>query len=95
YYLYQTQLFREVDAFQLCGLLYFNLAVVLYYQQKWELCADQLAKARSIYDNPRVEELSEILFRSIALSEMEQTSKRELLEQLKPFVKTSPVVASR
>ncbi len=95
YYLYQTQLFREVDAFQLSGLLYFNQAVVLYNQQKWDLCANQLAKARSIYDNPRVEELSEILFRSVLLSEMEQTSKRELLEQLKPYVNRSPVVASR
>ncbi|NOS92831.1 MAG: hypothetical protein HOP30_12980, partial [Cyclobacteriaceae bacterium] len=95
YYLYQTQLFREVDAIQLSGLLYFNQAVVAYNQQKWSLCANQLAKARKVYDNPRVEELSEILFKSIVLSEMEQTVKKELLQQLKPFVKTSPLVASR
>ncbi|MFN7494956.1 MAG: hypothetical protein ACK5RG_18700, partial [Cyclobacteriaceae bacterium] len=48
YYLYQTQLFREVDAFQLSGLLYFNQAVVLYNRQPWELCAAHLATARSL-----------------------------------------------
>ncbi len=95
YYLYQTQLFREVDAIQLSGLLYFNQAVVAYNRQNWSLCAKQLAKARSVYNNPRVEELSEILFKSIVQSEIEQGLKKELLHQLKPFVKTSPLVASR
>lgn len=95
YYLYQTQLFQEVDALQLSGLLYYNQAVVAYNQQNWTLCANQLAKARSVYDNPRIEELAEILFRSIVQSEMEQALKKELLLQLKPFVKTSPLVASR
>jgi len=95
YYLYQSQLFREVDAIQLGGLLYFNQAVVAYNEQNWSLCAKKLAKARNVYNNPRVEELSEILFKSIVQNEIEQTLKKQLLQQLKPFVKASPVVASR
>ncbi len=95
YYLYQTQLFREVNALQLSGLLYFNQAVVAYNQHNWSACADKLAKARSVYNNPRVEELTEVLFRSVVLSEMESSVKKELLQQLQPHVKISPLVASR
>ncbi len=95
YYLYQTQLFREVDALQLSGLLYFNQAVVAYNQHNWTLCSEKLAKARTAYNNPRVEELTEILFHSVSLSDIESTAKSQLLQQLKPHVKFSSVVAAR
>ena len=95
YYLYQTQLFREVDALQLSGLLYFNQAVVAYNQHNWTLCSERLAKARTVYNNPRVEELTEVLFHSVSLSDIESTAKTQLLQQLKPHIKFSPLLAVR
>ncbi|MBI3219387.1 MAG: hypothetical protein HYZ44_07735 [Bacteroidetes bacterium] len=95
YYLYQTQLFRKVDALQLSGLLYFNQAVVAYNQHNWTTCSEKLAKARTVYNNPRVEELTEVLFHSIALSSMEETAKKQLLKLLQPHVKISNLIAAR
>ena len=94
-YLYQAQLYREVDALQLSGLLYFNQAVVAYNQHNWMMSTEKLAKARAVYDNPRVEELTEILFHSVFLSDMEPTAKSQLIQQLKPHVKFSSVLAAR
>jgi hypothetical protein len=95
YYLYQTHLFREVDALQLSGLFYFNQAVVAYNQHNWIACSEKLAKARTIYNNHRVEELTEVLFHSVSLSDMNPIDKKQLIQQLQPHVKFSSLLAVR
>jgi hypothetical protein len=95
YYRYQANLFREVNPLQLSGLLFFNQAVVAYNQHNWVLCADRLERARSIYNNERVEELSELLIGSIALSSLTEEKKNELMLTLKKYLKLSPAVATR
>ncbi len=95
YYQYHTNLFREVNGMQLSGLLYFNQAVVAYNQHNWLLCAEKLEKARAIYNNARAEELTEILIGSIAISDLKESSKQELLSTLKKHLKSTPIFAVR
>jgi hypothetical protein len=95
YYQYQVNLFREVNPLQLSGLLYFNQAVIAYNNHEWATCVDRLEKARSIYNNPRIEELTEILAKSISLSELNEKSKQQLLLYLAKYIRHSPVLAVR
>jgi hypothetical protein len=95
YYHYQVDLFRPVNAFQLSGLLYFNQAVIAYNKHEWVVCAERLEKARSIYDNPRVEELTEILAKSISLSGLNEKVKEPLLIHLAKYIKGSTILAIR
>jgi hypothetical protein len=95
YYQYHVELFREVSTKQLSGLLYFNQAVIAYNNHDWVTCVDRLAKARSIYDNPRVEELTEILADSIAASELNEKVKQQLLIYLAKHVQDLPALAVR
>jgi hypothetical protein len=93
YYHYQANLFREVNALQLSGLLYFNQAVIAYNSHEWVTCVDRLEKARSVYNNPRVEELTEILANSIVSSKLNEKAKQPLLIHLAKYVKGLPELA--
>lgn len=95
YYHYHTNLFREVNGMQLSGLLYFNQAVVAYNHHNWIECTEKLENARSIYNNTRVEELTEILIGSITISDLKESSKQELLSKLKKHLKSTPILAVR
>jgi hypothetical protein len=95
YYEYRIDLFREVSSMQLSGLLYFNQAVVAYNSHDWSACLDRLEKARAIYNNPRVEELSELLASSIAISKLNEKTKQQLLIPLSKYVRTLPLLAGR
>jgi len=95
HYQFQSRLFREVKSTQLSGLLYFNQAVVAYNNRDWVQCVYLLEKARSIYDNPRVIELTHLLVETISDVDMNEKSKQELLIHLSPFVTDLPVLAGR
>ncbi|MCE2892978.1 MAG: hypothetical protein LW721_00970 [Flammeovirgaceae bacterium] len=95
YYQYQSKLFREIKSTQLSGLLYFNLAVVSYNNREWEQCVYHLEKARFIYDNARVSELTHLLVETISHVDLNEKSKQELLIHLSPFVTDLPVLAGR
>ena len=95
HYRYQVSLFREVAPTQLTGLLYFNQAVVAYNNHQWETCVERLGKARYIYDNPRVEELTQILATSISLSNLADKEKQKLLIHLGQFASHLPLLAIR
>ncbi len=95
YYHYRTNLFHEVNNLQLGGLLYFNQAVIAYNNQEWATCVDRLEKAKVIYNNPRVEELTEILADSIALSKLHEKVKQQLLIHLSKYVTDLPILAVR
>lgn len=95
YYTYQADLFHEVKGRQLGGLLYFNQAVVSFNKRDWVSCVDLLEKARGLYDNPRVAELTNILSVAIAKSDLTQKVKQELFISLSKYSQTSPVIAIR
>jgi len=95
YYRYQVNLFREVKSNQLTGLLYFNQAVVAFNNHEWIACVDRLEKAKYNYDNPRVEELSEILANSIAFSNLDEKVKQSLLIQLGQLATEFQILAIR
>jgi hypothetical protein len=95
YYQYQASLFREIKSIQLSGLLYFNQAVVAYNNRDWVACVDSVVKARYIYDNARIEELTQLLASSISISELNEKTKQELLIQLGEFAPEIPVLAVR
>lgn len=95
YYHYHIDLFCEINSMQLSGLLYFNQAVTAYNSQDWTTCLDRLEKAKAIYNNPRVEELSELLANSIATSRLNEKAKQQLLIQLSKNVGNLPLLAVR
>jgi hypothetical protein len=95
YYQYHIDLFREVNTMQLSGLLYFNQAVIAYNSHEWATCVDRLEKAKTIYNNPRVVELTEILADSIALSKLNEKVKQQLLIHLSKYVTDLPILAAR
>jgi predicted nucleotidyltransferase len=95
YYQFQSRLFREIKSTQLSGLLYFNQAVVAYNKREWEQCVYHLEKARSIYDNARISELTHLLVETISQADLNEKSKQELLIHLSPFVTDLPVLAGR
>lgn len=95
YYQYRTNLFHEVNNLQLSGLLYFNQAVIAYNNHEWAACVDRLEKAKVIYNNPRLVELTEILADSIALSKLNEKVKQQLLIHLSKYVTDLPILAVR
>jgi hypothetical protein len=95
YYQFQSRLFREIKSTQLSGLLYFNQAVVAYNKREWEQCVYHLEKARFIYDNARISELTHLLVETISQADLNEKSKQELLIHLSPFVTDLPVLAGR
>ncbi len=95
YYQYHIDLFHEVNSMQLSGLLYFNQAVLAYNTHDWIACVDRLEKARKVYNNPRVEELAEILADSIALSKLNEKVKQQLLIHLSKYGTDLPILAVR
>jgi hypothetical protein len=83
YYKYHVDLFHEVSSRQLSGLLYFNQAVVAFNSHDWIGSTESLYKAKLIYDNVRVKELTEILITAIESSNLNSYEKQELLNKLK------------
>jgi hypothetical protein len=69
--------------------------VVAYNSHDWSACLDRLEKARAIYNNPRVEELSELLASSIAISKLNEKTKQQLLIPLSKYVRNLPLLAGR
>lgn len=95
YYQFHSKLFREVKSSQIPGLLYFNQAVIAYNNQDWSTCAARLEKARMIYANPRVDELSIVLANAISASQLDEKTRRDLIYQLLKNISTSQVLAVR
>ncbi len=61
YFKFQTQLYNEVNAEQLVGLLHYNLAVQAYNAGKDNLAIEHLEKASNYYYSNRTKEFTRLL----------------------------------
>jgi hypothetical protein len=95
-YRYRCDLYRGVNPGQLPGLLYYNQAVKAYNAGHLEECGELLAKAKSVYDTPRIIEFGSIFLKSVAESTLDDQTKLRIICQLNGVkAPKSPVLASR
>jgi hypothetical protein len=95
-YQYHCDLYREVEATRLPGLLYYNQAVKAYNEGRLERCGELLAKAKAIYDTPRITAFGSIFLKSVLASSLDDTTKLRIIRQLRDVARPkSPVLASR
>jgi hypothetical protein len=85
-YLSHIKIYHEILPVQLSGLLYFNLAVESFHRNDLEASCQYLQNAWKIYDNPRIEEFTPILTRSILKSQLSEKQKDSLTELLRSHV---------
>jgi hypothetical protein len=83
HYQYRSAVYNHVTMKQLTGLLYYNLAVRAYNQQKLTASVDLLKQAVDTYTSPRIEEFSSILLLTIEESNLEVSEKQAYIRQLK------------
>jgi hypothetical protein len=96
YYQYELDLYQQVMPQQLTGLLYFNQAVLAFNNNDLTECALKLKKAIRIYNSPRAKELIAILVTQVAVSDLEEEEKKNLIRPFASFIKAKgSVVASR
>lgn len=82
YYRYNFDLYNEVNLDQMQGLLHYNLSVVAYNQQKLPVSIDQLGKAITLYQSPRIEEFSRLILLAVMESNLESALKEECIKGL-------------
>jgi hypothetical protein len=82
-YLSHIKIYHEILPVQLSGLLYFNLAVDSFHKNDLVASCEYLRNAWKIYDNPRIDEFTPILTRSIWKSQLSEKQKDNLTELLK------------
>jgi hypothetical protein len=82
-YLSHIKIYHEILPVQLSGLLYFNLAVESYHKNELIASCQYLQSAWKIYDNPRIDEFTPILTRSVMRSQLDEIQKKSLAELLK------------
>jgi hypothetical protein len=85
-YLSHIKIYHEILPVQLSGLLYFNLAIDSFHRNDFVASCEYLQNAWKIYDNPRIEEFTPILTRSILKSQLSEKQKDNLTEILKSHV---------
>jgi len=95
FYLYHLNLYHRIQQDQLPGLLYFNQAVKAYNAGNFEQCSTLLDKAQTIYNTPRIAELTLILIESVKNSSLDNLKKKTLLERYRNNVIYNQTVASR
>jgi hypothetical protein len=82
-YLSHIKIYHEILPVQLSGLVYFNLAVQSYHKNELTASCQYLQSAWKIYDNPRIDEFSPILSRSVMKSDLDEDQKARLTGLLK------------
>lgn len=95
YYKYGLNLYQEVKPTQLTGLLYFNQAVSAFNAKDYATCAARLLKSRRIYESPRIAELAVVLVKSVAVSDMPDEKKKDLIRPFVNYLRNDQVIASR
>lgn len=85
-YHYQHDLYHEIRPAQLQGLLYYNQAVKAYNSGEFNLCADLLDQAKTIYDSPRIEEMAFLLIQSVNANEADASKKLKIVTRLREYL---------
>ncbi len=95
YYQYSFELYRQISAEKLVGLLYYNQAVRAFNQHDWLTSSLLLEKANALYASPRCEEFGPILIQSVLGSSLTEDVKNRCLVSLRNFwTKKSEIIAS-
>lgn len=95
FYLYHLNLYHTLKQSELPGLLYFNKAVKAYNAGEWETCSNFLDKAQTIYNSPRIAELTMILIESVRNSALDEDKKKVLLDKYRTVSLYNQAIASR
>lgn len=96
HYQYDLNLYQQVMPQQLTGLLYFNQAVNAFNLNDLSESSLKLKKAIRIYNSPRIAEFAVILVSKIAISELSEEEKKNLIRPFAAIIKAkAAVVASR
>jgi hypothetical protein len=96
YYEYSLDLYRTIQPQQLVGLLYYNQAVIAFNDQRYKECVIALKKSVRIYNSPRINELAELVLKSVANSDLSESDKKSIIKPILPFVQNNQsVVAAR
>jgi hypothetical protein len=82
-YAYNFNLYHAVDLDQMLGLLYYNLAIEAYNNQKIQLAISYLDQATVRYQSARIEEFSSIILLTLQESKMESSIKNSYLQKVK------------
>lgn len=69
-YRFNFDVFREISAPELDGLLYFNQAVNAYNARDWKTCAEKIQLSASSYSTPRIKALATVLLQTIAVTDV-------------------------
>lgn len=87
YYRFKADMYNEVNLDQMLGLLYYNLSIQAYNNQKLPLAIKYLGHAAKSYHSDRIEEFSKILLLSVIESNYEARVKARYLQNIQSFRK--------
>lgn len=74
-----NSIFRKVNLQQLAGLLYYNDAILLFNNQKYQEASNQLTKALELYPSERIEGLKDLTKEMVKKTDAQQTNKKASL----------------
>jgi hypothetical protein len=95
YYQNSFNLYQVVKPQQLGGLLYFNQAVTALNNMRYSECVSAIKMAVRKYNSPRITELASLAVKSIAVSNLSDEEKRDLIRTLIPYVQQAHPLAVR
>ena len=82
YYRYKVDTYNEVNLDQMLGLLYYNLSIREFNQEKLPMAIEHLEHATKLYHSPRTEEFSKILLLSVIESDFDDQVKTGYLRNI-------------
>ncbi len=79
YYRFKAEIFNRVSMAELRGLLYYNMAVNAFNQQKLQPAVQYLIRANALYASQRIEEFSQIMLLALQQSTLEVKTKEDCM----------------
>lgn len=80
YYLYDFDLFNEVNLDQVVGLLHYNLSISAYNEQQLTSSVIELNKAIELYQSPRIQAFSQLILLAVLDSDLDPATKEKNLQ---------------
>lgn len=82
YYKFKAELYNTVSIDELRGLIFYNMAVDAFNQEKLQRAVDNLVKANATYSSFRTEEFSQILLLSLQQSGLDRKTKENCMHAI-------------